>query len=777
MNGGRALLLFMGAMALALTALFLFRERRPVPLPGDPRGAGTLMMAQRLAEIVEEIVDDEQFKAKEAYMLTDLRLPWRREQVADALGDDDEPLKRRLLARELVQCGDPLAALAEFDEAEKAFIRVRGKLDEETSADLQRWRAVTWLRLGEVENCLGHHSCASCIAPIAASGQHVERRGSEHAFDLYLELVEKYPDDLESRWLLNLAAMTLGRWPEQVPERWRIGPEVFASSYDIHPFRDVAVPAGLGITTLAGGACVEDFDQDGFLDVMTSSLGLRDQARYFKSNGDGTFTERTKEAGLEGEIGGLNMVHADYDNDGDADVLILRGAWMGEVGRMPSSLLRNRGDGSFDDVTEEAGLLSFHPTQTAQWADLDNDGWLDLVIGNETQGPDHPHPCELFLSRRDGTFAEVGEAVGADVLGWVKGVAAGDYDNDGRVDLYYSKRESDNVLLHNERSDRAPGFRFRDVTAEAGVAAPRMSFPTWFFDYDNDGRLDLFVAGNGLFTSDTISDIGKLLTGAPLEDVPCLYHNEGGGRFKNVAYEAGVERAVITMGSNFGDLDNDGWPDFYLGNGAPSLRALLPNRAFRNDGGKRFQDVTTSGGFGHLQKGHAVAFADLDNDGDQDLYLEVGGAVTGDAYPTVVYENPGHGNHWLTLRLRGVQANRAAIGARVRVDVVTPAGPRSIHHVVGTGGSFGSSSLQAELGLGDATSITAIEILWPGSGNRSRFEGAEQDGGTGRTIGMDRAWLAVEGARELAPVEQRSFQFPAGAAPCHVPPTPPVPGS
>jgi hypothetical protein len=106
---------------------------------------------------------------------------------------------------------------------------------------------------------------------------------------------------------------------------------------------------------------------------------------------------------------------------------------------------------------------------------------------------------------------------------------------------------------------------------------------------------------------------------------------------------AKLDRVLHAMGSGFGDLDNDGWLDFYLGTGDPDLLTLIPNRMFRNAGGTHFQDVTTSGGFGHLQKGHGVSFADLDNDGDQDVHEDLGGAVTGDVYPNVLFENPGMG--------------------------------------------------------------------------------------------------------------------------------------
>src|SRR5204862_289197 len=219
------------------------------------------------------------------------------------------------------------------------------------------------------------------------------------------------------------------------------------------------------------------------LDLVVSATGTLDQIRYFHDDSDGYLTERTNESGLVGEVGRLNIVSTDYNNDGHPDLLILRGGWFGEHGCYPMSLMRNNGNGTFDDVTEEAGLLSLHPTQTAAWADFDGDGWLDLFVAHETTGREK-HPSQLFRNNHDGTFTDVGRQ------------------------------------LH-------------------------------------------------------------------------------------------LDRAILVMGANFGDLDNDGWLDVYLGTGDPAYEALLPNRMFRNNEGKSFQDVTTSGGFGHLQKGHGIAFGDV----------------------------------------------------------------------------------------------------------------------------------------------------------------------
>ena len=188
-----------------------------------------------------------------------------------------------------------------------------------------------------------------------------------------------------------------------------------------------------------------------------------------------------------------------------------------------------------------------------------------------------------------------------------------------------------------------------------------------------------------------------------------LYRNNHDGTFKDVTRDAKLYKVLHSMGSNFGDLDNDGFLDFYLGTGDPDLTTVVPNRMFRNAEGKFFQDVTTSGGFGHVQKGHAVAFGDIDNDGDQDVYEVMGGAYEGDTAHNVLYLNPGHGNNWITLKLEGVKSNRSAIGARIKVTT----SDRAICKTVCTGGSFGCSPLRQEIGLGKATEIKQIEITWP----------------------------------------------------------------
>ncbi|MFQ5876311.1 MAG: FG-GAP-like repeat-containing protein [Acidobacteriota bacterium] len=720
------------------------------------RGAGARRMAARLRDIIGGL-DPVQNQFLNAERAAFLRKAIERSRI---------PAQRIMLTTNLA---DELLKQGEVEEAialTEPFLGPGGTggVPGPPAEVVREFLAMAYLRLGETENCLVRHREHACLLPIRGDGVHTRQRGSRAAIEHLTAILEDRPDDPGAMWLLNIAHMTLGEYPDGVPERWRIPPERFAAEYEVKRFRNVAPAIGLTIRGEAGGGIMEDFDGDGLLDLMVSSMGVRDQMRLFHNNGDGTFEERTEAAGLEGELGGLNMVHADYDNNGYPDVLVLRGGWMRSGGRFPNSLLRNNGDGTFEDVTEEAGLLNFRPTQTAAWADYDNDGWLDLFIGNETMEGD-PHPSALYHNNGDGTFTDRSINLGDTALGYVKAVVWGDFNNDGRQDLFVSVLDGDNLLFRNDgpRNERGPGgedWRFTEVAREAGVVGPRNSFPSWFWDYDNDGWLDLFVAGYKTLQwekpcrlTDCVGRAAAMYMGRPQRmEVPRLYHNDGDGTFSDVTRRTRLDRVVLPMGSNLGDLDNDGWPDAYFGTGEPNLATLIPNQLFRNDRGRTFQDVTVSADVGHLQKGHGVAFGDIDNDGDQDLFAEMGGFFGSDAAYSVLFENPGHGNHWVTLRLVGRRSNRSAIGARIRVRVREPGGSRDIYATVGTGGSFGGNSLQQEIGLGAAAAIAHIEVTWPASGVRQVF----------RDVAMDRAYRVVETATELEPLEVTRFRFPAG---------------
>lgn len=615
--------------------------------------------------------------------------------------------------------------------------------------------ALAYLRLGEQQNCILNHSSESCLFPIQGEGVHSITRGSENAINYYTRLLTEWqPNNMEYRWLLNIAYMTLGKHPDEVPGQWLIPADNMESGYVNDRFPDIAPQVGLADEmALSGGSITEDFNNNGLIDIMASSWGLTDQLHYYENSGDGTFIKKTDEAGLTGITGGLNIIHTDYDNDGFADVLVLRGAWLGEAGSHPNSLLRNNGDGTFSDVTKSSGILSFYPTQTAIWADLNNDGWLDLFIGNEST-ENNPHPSELYLNNKDGTFSNVSQQAGVAITSYIKGVTAGDYNNDGYQDLYISILGEPNLLLKNNGPNNRGVPLFINMSVQAGVQEPETSFPAWFWDFNNDGLLDLFVSGYYASAADVAKEYMNISVDA---EMPKLYRNNGDGTFSDVTIHAGLNKVMYTMGSNFGDLDNDGYLDFYVGTGDPDPRALMPNRMFRNVRGERFEEVTASGGFGHLQKGHGVSFADLNNNGHQDIFTVIGGAFEGDAYLNALFENPGNDNRWVTFLFNGEQSNRFGIGNRITITIEEADTIRTLHRTVSTGGSFGSSSLQMEVGLGKAEKILALEIYWPASDTRQHFT----------DIAINRFYRITEFADEPEPLERHPFQFDNGSVNDH----------
>ena len=684
-------------------------------------------MAARLAELAEEAEEHRNPLATE-------RLVAFYQQIEEAPDLRSRVRFAGLLGQAQLLDGQVEAAVTTLEGARESMLGTPKLFDARFRRSLESVLAVAYLRLGELENCVEGHNADACLLPIRSGGIHQKTRGARAALEIYEQILERHPDDLESRWLANIAAMALGEHPEAVPEPWRIDAEVYEGELDLPRLRDVGAASGVADGRLSGGVVMDDLDGDGLLDLLVSSWSSKDALRFYRNRGDGGFDDLTEAAGVGGLTGGLNLISGDVDNDGRLDVLVLRGAWRGRYGKLPDSLLLNRGPRGgapviFEDVTEAAGLLALHPTQTAAFTDLDLDGRLDLVVGREDGPP------ALFWNR-SGTgeaapgvvFEQAADPWPEGVFGrgkgsFVKAVVASDVDLDGDPDLFFSRFAAPNVLLRNDRPE------FTDVTLKAGLGEPVASFPALFLDFDNDGRRDLLVAG---FATDFLAArapavaadlLGESSAGEPSR----LFRNvseNGELRFEDVSAQVGLNRVSLAMAAAAGDPDGDGFPDLYLGTGAPDFRALVPNRFFANrpDGeGRRFFDAGASSGLAHLQKGHGIAFGDLDGDGDEDLYEVLGGAYRGDGYPNALFENPrlspgGEGaGSFNTLRLEGVRANRAALGARLHLVISGP-GPseRSVHREIDTGGSFGAGSLQVELGLGPGEILDRVEVSWPG---------------------------------------------------------------
>ena len=655
------------------------------------------------------------------------------EQLETALHD---------LADEELRLGAEMEAIDLLLEARR---RAQERDDREALSRALLRLGVAYLRLAESRNCAQNHNADACIVPIRGAGVHRDRGGSEQAIaslEAYLALTSpRSVSYLQGLWLLNLAYMTLGEWPASVPDALTLPASAFGGEGEMPRLVNVAPELGMDSFNLSGSMVVDDFDGDLDLDVFTTSFDPAVSARFFVGDGRGGFADRSQAAGLEGVTGGLNAVHADYDNDGDLDVFVLRGAWLGEDGAHPNSLLRNDGGGRFTDVTFAEGLAEpWLPTQTAAWADFDLDGDLDLFVGNEHDARIDA-PSQLF--RNDGPeasprFVDVARAVGIDVRAYVKAAVWGDIDLDGDPDLFLSVLGDVNRLYVNEPQDGS-SVRFREVAEVAGIQLPRQSFPAWFWDYDNDGALDLYVSsyrgdrgGVGLVAASAMGFPGPW-------ELARLYRGDGRGGFRDRAEDLGLRRLHLAMGSNFGDLDGDGFLDFYLGTGYPDYEAIMPNALYQSQSGNGFVDVTLSSGLGHLQKGHAVAFADYDRDGDLDVFEQMGGAYPGDSFGDALFRNPGSGARHLRLRLEGRRTNRSALGARIRVVTKQGGRERSIYRHVSSGGSFGGSPLTQTIGLGRADEVVRVEVLWPVTGRTETFS----------DVTMDRGYVVVEGEERL----------------------------
>jgi hypothetical protein len=606
------------------------------------------------------------------------------------------------LAQLLAYDGEMADAITQFDAA-------RRLAESDTPAavfDMIQSLGVAHLHKAEMDNGLYRTPGDRCLLSVRGGAPVQKTEDLDKAADYFVRLLETRANDIESKWLLNVGYMATGGYPALVPPRYLMPPGDFASQEDVGRFVDVAAAAGVDSFSSAGGVIVDDFDNDGQLEILTSNFDSCGEMKLFRRNASGRFVDTARQAGLSEQLGGLNLLQTDYNNDGCRDVLVLRGGW--ELAQR-KSLLRNNCDGTFTDVTEASGLARpATSTQTATWTDIDNDGWVDLFVGNEDA------PAQLFRNRGNGTFEEIAAAARVNRTAFTKAVHAGDFDNDGYQDLYVSNLRGANLLYRNNR-DRT----FTEVAAAAGVTGSDRGFPAWFFDYDNDGWDDLFVSSYFLSIEENARSYMRLpFNGKTMK----LYRNLGNGRFEDATVQANMAKVFMPMGSNFGDIDNDGFLDIYLGTGSPSYAALKPSVLLRNKDGKSFVDVTASSGTGEMHKGHGVAFADLDNDGDEEIVFKVGGATPGDAHAFRLFENPGHGNDWLALNLVGVKTNRAAIGARITLTVENAGGVRrTIHRTVNSGGSFGASPLQQHMGLGASARIVQLEIFWPVSNTRQRF--------------------------------------------------------
>jgi enediyne biosynthesis protein E4 len=509
--------------------------------------------------------------------------------------------------------------------------------------------------------------------------------------------------------------------------------------------RNSVSPQRYTFETMAGGVAVFDYDNDGLLDIFFTngaaipSMEKSDPGyfnRLFRNNGDGTFTDVSEKAGVQGIGYSMGVAAGDYDNDGFADLYV--------TGVNRNQLFHNNGDGTFTDVTEKAGVGGFVPklgkawSVAAGWFDYNNDGRLDLFVVNYLnyniktathcvqQGlPAYCSPVDflgtpniLYRNNGDGTFTDVSEQSHiSKYVGKGMGLAFADYDNDGFTDVFVSNDTFENYLLHNNGDGT-----FTNVALPAGVAYNAYGnaiagMGADFRDIDNDGRPDIF-------------ETAMFREGFP------LYKNSGDGQFQDVS-SAAVLSALTSRSTAWGvgifDFDNDGNKDLFTANSDILDNAMelahrpfaLPNQVLRNKGNLTFEDLSAKAGASfQVPAAHrGAAFGDLNNDGRIDAVVTILNA------PPEIWMNrsgaqgAGERNHWIILKLVGLKSNRDGLGTKVKVT--TSLGTQ--FNQATTAVSYNSSSdRRVHFGLGPAGVVDSIELTWP-SGIKQLLKNVKAD--------------------------------------------------
>ncbi len=483
--------------------------------------------------------------------------------------------------------------------------------------------------------------------------------------------------------------------------------------------------------TVGAGCAFVDYDNDGWMDIYLVNSGPCDFYRpstplrnaLYRNNRDGTFTDVTEKAGVQGNAYGMGVAVGDYDGDGLPDLYVTQ---------YPHSILyHNNGDGTFTDVTAKAGMAAAGWGTSAVWFDYDNDGRLDLFVCRMAdfdkeknvwcggQGPGQRYYCKpnvykpmpnwLFHNNGDGTFTDVSRESGiAASLNKAWGVVAADLNNDGRMDLFVGSDTAPNPLFINQG-----GGRFIDNGLLAGVGynsfgVARSGMGVDSADYDQDGWMDLFVANVD-------------------HEVYSLYHNNRNGTFNDVSMRTPIGLTTLMMsgwGLKFFDFNNDGYIDLVIANGHPDLTIhkhhpdlhyYEPMLLFEQNGGV-WKNVSEQAGpaFAQHIAGRGLALGDFDNDGAVDILVS-----TNNGAPLLLRNLAGGQNHWLGLRLVGTKSNIDAVGAKVSWQ----SGSLKRHlSKVGGGSYLSSHDPRMVLGLGPNRHVDWIEIQWPApSGGTQRF--------------------------------------------------------
>tara|TARA_B100000700_G_scaffold11748_1_gene11953 strand:+ start:11938 stop:14124 length:2187 start_codon:yes stop_codon:yes gene_type:complete len=587
------------------------------------------------------------------------------------------------------------------------------RMDEVSKIVTLETAALIYLKSAEYENCVIPGGSIICQLPIDQNYVHQKTNYSKEALNILSELILIDPENIKAKWLLNVTHMNLGSYPDLVDRDLLIDITNTKNSNNKIKFKDISVNLGIYNVDLAGGVIFDDFNNDGFSDIITSSWNPCTSMKFYLNRGIEGFVEITNESNLNKQLGGLNIVSTDYNNDGYIDIYIMRGGWLSEEGEMINTLLRNNKDLTFTDVTEEVGLLNYaYPSQSAAWGDYDNDGDLDLFSCNESEIDENQipkYPSQLFINENN-KFVDVSGILSPQNNRYCKSADWGDYNNDGYIDLFVSNYAGGNRLYKNFGNNK-----FVDIATELEITNPYYSFTSWFWDYDNDGDLDILSSG---YEYGIVKSI-KSYQGYIDEDYSIkIFTNDGKGRFEENSKKLNLNKVHSVMGGNYGDLNNDGYEDIYFGTGYPYIDSIIPNAFYINNKGLNFIDETHSYGLGHLQKGHGIGFADFDLDGDLDIFEQMGGFYLSDGFTNLLYENPGNSNNWIGIILKRSN-EKTIVGTTISLNCGNEI---TYNSTVDNGGSFGSSSFIQTLGLNTCDNIVDLEIIWASTNNSQNFK-------------------------------------------------------
>lgn len=476
------------------------------------------------------------------------------------------------------------------------------------------------------------------------------------------------------------------------------------------PFVDRADRLGIRRWQLAGAVSFADVDNDTHLDLIAN--GAYSSPEFYKFDPADGFS-LTPDAAMDDIYNTPpGMAAADFNNDGFVDFYLTQAAWFSQG---PNRLLKNNQGKGFEDVSNrgDSGLMNQNSCGVTT-LDFDHDGLVDLAVSGTAGGT-----MRLLRNLGDFKFEDVSESAGIlDLKATAVGLAAGDVNGDGWDDLFVNSfsppwggEPGSGFAAPNQLYINQQDGTFKEEGSARGIKDEDtpMGFAAWMFDYDNDGDMDILATNFARPEENVVRHLQEPMPNEKGFQPSALYKNDGTGHFENIGEAAGFQPASI-MGAQFVDFELDGDLDVVLGPGSHPLQHMQPLGFYRNDGNDHFTNITDFTNPAFYGKFHGMAFADIDRDGDSDLFVNNGGVMLSDRWRDLFLENTTTGVNWLHIRPVGTTSNRSAIGAKVRVQV----GERTLTQDVRAGQGFSSTnSPYLIFGLGEAVATGPIEIVWP----------------------------------------------------------------